>query len=288
MRVKTLIAFLLFTPVCYAQPIQTPEKNAYIEIMGREADKVSICKDDLPQVKFSKWDGEVSLTIKSKNTGFKKPIFSDNKVKISNNKQELNFYRFDEETFKMEILVADKSKCNNVFQFELEGWEDFNFYYQGELTQAEIDEGCKRPNDVIGSYAVYHKTKRNHRAGSTNYKTGKFCHIYRPKWIDAEGNTAWGILEIKDGQYTNTCPKEFWDKAVEPLYCNDTFGASEQGGTQTTSENYVDGSTYTLSEAGTGVSLHGWFQDESAGAHTVRMHLYDDENTLTTDGEAGE
>src|SRR3990170_7564956 len=41
---------------------------------------------------------------------------------------------------------------------------------------------CWRPENVVGSYAVYHISKRDGQ-----YKTGKLFHIYRPQLTDAVG-----------------------------------------------------------------------------------------------------
>jgi len=35
------------------------------------------------------------------------------------------------------------------------------FYYQGPLTEEEIAQGIVRPEEVVGSYAVYHESKKD-------------------------------------------------------------------------------------------------------------------------------
>jgi hypothetical protein len=88
--------------------------------------------------------------------------------------------------FEIEI-VLDEAPASNVFEFQIEGAEDLDFFYQPPLSDEEIAEGAVRPENVIGSYAVYHKAKANHRVGNTSYSTGRAFHIYRPKAIDANG-----------------------------------------------------------------------------------------------------
>ena len=83
------------------------------------------------------------------------------------------------EGFKIDILLKEKP-ATNTFCYDLEGWEDYDFFYQPPLTQQEIDEGASRPPEIEGSYAVYHKTLKNHVVGKTNYETGKFAHIPFP------------------------------------------------------------------------------------------------------------
>src|SRR3990167_308868 len=99
-------------------------------------------------------------------------------------------------------FTLDKKPDTNVFEYKIEGAEEFDFFYQPALTQQEIDEGAERPENVIGSYAVYHKTKANHRIGGTNYATGKAFHIYRPKVIDANGAEVWAKLSYDENSST--------------------------------------------------------------------------------------
>lgn len=93
-------------------------------------------------------------------------------------------------------------------------------YYQPALTQKEIDEGLIRPENVIGSYAFYHATKKDHRIGQTNYMAGKHSHLYRPKAVDTDGNGVWCTFN-KDlnltGVLITTCPQSFLDTAKYPV-----------------------------------------------------------------------
>ncbi len=72
--------------------------------------------------------------------------------------------------------------------------ENVVFYYQPPLTEEFKQQDCEvwthtyvktkkgaefwRPENVVGSYAVYHASKR-----SGVYKTGKICHVYRPQLL---------------------------------------------------------------------------------------------------------
>lgn len=124
------------------------------------------------------------------------------------------------EGFKVDILLNEKPDTN-VFCQTIEGAEDYDFFYQPPLTEEEIKEGAERPENVVGSYAVYHKTLKNNRAVKVegniwdryststqqemveqnklfarasqdgkslewfevvkDYATGKVMHIYRPQ-----------------------------------------------------------------------------------------------------------
>jgi hypothetical protein len=78
--------------------------------------------------------------------------------------------------FEIEIILQEKS---NVFAFPIEDAQDLDFFDQPKLSPEEIAEGTVRPENVIGSYAVYPKAETNHRVGDTLYSTGNACHIYR-------------------------------------------------------------------------------------------------------------
>lgn len=84
--------------------------------------------------------------------------------------------------FEIEIIFWEKPK-SNVCAFPSEDAQDLNFFDQPKPSAEEIPEGTLRPESVIGSYAVYHKTKVNHRVGDTIYATGKACHTYRPNEV---------------------------------------------------------------------------------------------------------
>jgi hypothetical protein len=66
--------------------------------------------------------------------------------------------------FEIEIILQEKS---NVFGFPSEDPQDRDVFDQPKLSPEEIAEGTVRPENLIGSYAVYPKTKTNHRVGDT-------------------------------------------------------------------------------------------------------------------------
>lgn len=232
--------------------IKVSGKQLYKTSIGVEADDViigdKISVDFKPQVTFTKWkdkkgDPENSLTIKvpagliASNT----PTLVNGKVEVKDSKTGFYFNPDPDnvENFKFGLLLFEKP-TTNTWSFQLEGWEEFDFFEQPPLANTEPDGSTwednghgrrKRPADVNGSYAVYHKTKANHIIGQTNYRTGKFCHIYRPKFIDANGNWVWADLHIENGIYTVTVPQSFLDTAATPIKANDTFGNTGVGGT---------------------------------------------------------
>ena len=180
------------------------------------------------EVTLNRWDGEESLTIKRQkdqtNIPFARLLEGSRKEKTIARATTTNSV----EGFEFDIELTEKPDTN-IFTYELEGWEDLGFFYQPELTAEEIEQGAERPENVVGSYAVYHKTKRNHVEGETNYQTGKLFHIYRPLVYDAEGNETWGELAYNEGVLTLTVPREFLDGAAYPVVADPTFGYTSVG-----------------------------------------------------------
>lgn len=135
--------------------------------------------------------------------------------------------------FEFEIVLRERP-VSNVVEMAIET-EGLKFYYQPELTQAEIDEGATRPENVVGSYAVYHATCGNMHKGQATaqkYQTGKAFHIYRPKVVDANGDWIWGELSIDSeaGILSITVDQQWLDSAVYPVRVDPTFGYVDENG----------------------------------------------------------
>lgn len=146
-------------------------------------------------------------------------------------------------------FTLDKKPDTNVFTYKISGAEDFDFFYQPALTPEEIAEGAERPENVTGSYAVYHKSKANHRLGDTNYATGKVAHIFRPKAIDANGVEEWATLDYSNGVLSVVVPQSFLDASVYPVRVDPTFGYTSVGATSVAGAKDTSYAIiYTLSE----------------------------------------
>ena len=130
-----------------------------------------------------------------------------------------------ENEFDIDFTLESKPDTN-VFEYRIEGAEEFDFFYQPELTPEEIADGNSRPENVVGSYAVYHKTKRDNCTNCEHalYQTGKVAHIYRPKAIDANGAEEWAVLSYGNGVLSVEVPQKFLDDAVYPVRVDPTFG----------------------------------------------------------------
>lgn len=215
------------------------ENNTYIlDAKTNPKDRVEVeigdakQQDFHPQVKIKRWDNEVNTSFRyvhdEKNPAV---VEEDGKVKWIGKDTEAHFYELTEGEGGYEFEVILKKKpVSNVVQFTL-NTKDLDFFYQPALTEQEIDDGVNRPENVIGSYAVYASENKVNIVGGKEYKCGKVGHIYRPKIIDALGVEVWGELSIdtEAGILSVTVPKEFLDEAKYPVIVDPTFGYTGVG-----------------------------------------------------------
>ena len=158
-------------------------------------------------------------------------------------------------SFEYEITIANNKAGTNQplsnISFPITS-SGLDFFYQPALTQEEINKGAYCPDNVVGSYAVYHSTKSNHIVGQVNYGTGKAFHIYRPMLIDNAGNTIYADLTIANGYLTIDFSKiQSWlDKAKYPVVIDPEFGYTTKGaGAFTVIANINTGISQTLGMA---------------------------------------
>lgn len=233
-----------------------------------QGERVEISKTEAAMTLYG-WADEYAITIKPQiptvsfkatNRDFKvnanRPLFSKRmEYKASAVTAFIEPKEGTENEFDIDFTL-DTKPDTNVFEYKIEGAEEFDFFYQPELTQEEIDEGAERPDNVVGSYAVYHKTKANHRVGSTNYAVGKIMHIYRPKVIDANGAEVWAELNYDNGTLSVTVPQKSLDEAVYPVRVDPTFGYTSIGASNDNiamdfnNNAYRIGTVFSLSEVG--------------------------------------
>jgi hypothetical protein len=207
--------------------IPAKDKNSVKTIIG---DELSTPQEFLPSIKLSRWDDEVSFKVGFDVSAITKAsrTFSN----LGNNNYQLTTPLLD---FKIYPLPADKQMEDGGLEFEIIlkakpptnkiilpiETTGLDFFYQPALTQEGIDHGAIRPENVVGSYAVYHSTKSNDYSlrGGKNYRTGKAFHIYRPKVIDNIGAWAWADLnvDVPGHKLTVTIPQAFLDSAVYPV-----------------------------------------------------------------------
>jgi len=191
--------------------------------------------DFKPQFKIKRWDNEINFSMRAQEDPDATVDIERDIVKYKTKDYEVHQYNKPEAGedggFEFE-WVLDKKPKSNIFNATIQS-KELNFFYQPELTKKEKKEGSSQPDNVVGSYAVYHKTKRNNQIGGKSYKTGKAFHIYRPEAIDAKGARVWCELNIDEqaGILTVTVPDEFLNNASYPVKVDPTFGYTTKGGT---------------------------------------------------------
>jgi len=215
-----------------------------------------------PQVKIKRWDNEVNASFRLIDDEPKQLVIKGEKIKLVGNKKEVHFYELpvskelQEGGYEFEVILKEKPASNKLeFSIETKG---LSFFYQRELTQEEKDKGTIRPDNIVGSYAVYCSENKINYVGGKLYRTGKVGHIYRPKIIDSAGNWVWGELniDVKKKLLTVTIPQEFLDTAVYPVRhaAGLLFGYDTIGSSGVDISSYLSGSLYT-GEIGTAISM---------------------------------
>lgn len=162
----------------------------------------------------------------------------------------------------------------------LEPYETFEQYGQPWIRKKNVD-GCLeaiRPMAGQGAIVVFHRQKRHHAVGGTNYGAGSPLTILAPKLTDAAGKTCWGRPHVdpQTGIYTETFPQEFWDKAIYPVVSNATFGPSFSGTSWGSfNANQARACGPVMGAAGTGTSITFHLNYTSANTPCT-MCLYPD------------
>lgn len=226
----------------------TPKENPKDKIEVEIGDSKDLTQFQ-PQFKVMRWDNEVNFSARLISDEEIDETITQNDEKITWGKGNIlaDFYDLpitEEHTeggMEFEVILKERPKTNVVtFTLNTKG---LDFFYQPELTVEEKLQGIKKPENVIGSYAVYASEQKTNYVGGKEYKTGKVGHIYRPRVEDAEGNTVWGELNVdtNNGLLTVTIPDEWLDKAVYPVRhaAGLTFGYTTAGSGSISTDNIM-------------------------------------------------
>lgn len=187
---------------------------------------------------------------------------------------EADVFHMEGDTLKWDVEYAEDPRGAGSGDFTetwaIEAAPGVSFHYQPPLTRAEIDAGHVRPDNVVGSYAVY-TDKKDHfvdARGKTivNYGTGKLAHIYRPFITDADGATIWGVLNISNGVMSVTIPGDFLDKAAYPVTLDPDLGSTIIGGSSVGNRDRMSGTYSTSTVAGVVSSLFFYGGDITGGS----------------------
>lgn len=275
------------------------------EVTLPRGDKVEIGDRDAidfkPRLKLNRWDGESFIKVGLPTTAQSSPVIEGEKLRWVEPDLEVRFYPLELETvegftqnelggFEFEIILKEKPPTNQIIlEIETQG---LKCHYQPPLTPEEIAEGAVRPDNVVGSYAVYHDSRGSIHASAQDaekYKCGKAFHIYRPKITDANSDWVWAELNIdeKAGTLTVTIDQDWLDKAVYPVVVDPTFGYETLGASDAYYSGLRTGSKFTCPEAGTGVSI-SWGNDYAFSGQATKCCLYDAGGNKVSDGETEE
>ena len=281
-----------------------------------------------PNISGSKpnFDGE-KLTFSNKAADTLKPLFASIGLVDAAPKMEVAFYPRQPE----QISEKDASGNESVYTINEEGGVEFDtilyekpesneifypmqskgleFYYQPPLNQGEQSDGIEctettcqnsdgkvvnyRPENVIGSYAVYYEGSKSGdytEAGGKNYKIGKVFHIYRPSISDTNGKKVWGTLSIneKENQLSITVPQDFLDAAVYPINIDPIFGYSGIGA----SDCWLSGNYYRGSRVVTPIDSNGatiskislYAKEDYSGTLNYKAAIANDNKKLISNG----
>lgn len=237
-----------------------------------------------PQLKVMRWDNEVNISLRL--------------IQDENMSCEFRELTEIEGGYAFDVILKEQPKSNKI-EFTLND-KDLAYHYQPPLTEEwklgkdnklsrfnivkitetdviDIDGRTvyHRPENVVGSYAIYSATPKKNYTNGKEYKTGKIGHLYRPKITDAKGNEVWGTLNIEKGILTITIPQDFLDKAVYPVTVDPDLGYTSVGA----GGGLTDGVCFTCQATsdGTGgtTSVIKYYVSSSDTTSTVHLGIYD-------------
>ncbi|TAH54404.1 MAG: hypothetical protein EWM51_06840 [Treponema sp.] len=184
---------------------------------------------------LSRWSGSVSLSFGTEGDYRGKTIVRGNEILLkpeATPKTHHVFRRLDGDRFEYDVVLLREPETN-VVSIDLSVPDGLEFFRQ-PTEEAARRKGIRCAPEVFDSYAVYWK-ERNGR-----FKTGKFCHIYRPRIRDARGREVWGRLEITGRVMTVTIPEEWLADAAYPVVVDPVIGTQTRGALNTIDWNNED------------------------------------------------
>lgn len=185
-----------------------------------------------PQFKTLHWDNDANFSARLvAPTNSILPTITGDMIEWDDGNVVARFYEEVSSDGAFEVEVQFNAiPSTNIITYSLQT-KNLDLFYQPELTADEVAAGYSRPDNVVGSYAAYHSSKRDNE-----YKAGKAFHIYRPSAKDASGVEVWCDLRI-DGALTTltiTIPQGFLDSATYPVTVDPTFGYATAGASSST------------------------------------------------------
>ncbi len=236
--------------------------------------------DFKPQIKIKRWNNNANLSVRVKGLPEGEEVVMNKGNKITHTKgyMETRFFFVEEEDsecsrHEMDVVLYDRPP-NNYVEFTISS-KNLVFYKQPELTQDEIDNGAERPDNIVGSYAVYNKELID-----SVWLETKAMHIYRPIIRDATGKEIWGEIDIvaeAEGQFGTmkvTIDKEWLKDAVYPVTVDPTFGYTTGGGSTQKCNEVVTGNVFTCPQDGFMYGMSAYLSKGSASRNAEAACYY--------------
>ena len=317
---KVIVLILFCAAVCCGQDLRTIDAPDFVKVDAESSvysfdlsdAAVKIGDENLfrPVVTSEKFDGEAWLAIvhpDSFEISTEKESLADGELSVTVDSVIHKYYALDANSLEYEIILPSRP-ATNIITMYLDFPAGIEFWYQDTLendyknntpteyvygeqtdpnepapiigsqpamTLEEYLERHDRPENVVGSYAVYF----NKRHGK--YKTGKLCHIYRPKLIDDNGAEKWADLHIDPATkiLTITMDSAWLDKAAYPVTVDPTFGYTSAGSSSANYNDQIVAQLYVSSDdilitPSASTTIHV-YQRKTPNASDIRMGIYD-------------
>lgn len=235
----------------------------------------------LPQMKLLVWGNEANFSARLSDAKFDLGEISHiaEKTTWRRGLVEAAFYPTGE-GYEFELILASRP-ISPTIEFSLQH-KNMAFFFQPALTKEEERAGDYRPDDVVGSYAVYHASRKGNE-----YGIGKAFHLYRPWAQDATGKRVWCDLAIdpKLNRMTIALPVEFWRSAVYPVLVDPTFGYTSAPATESAwTSNRLYGATGTPASSGTVTSIWVYARVTTGSGNVKPVLVLKSAKTIVSNG----
>jgi hypothetical protein len=240
----------------------------------------------IPQITARGWNGESRMSISLPDDKNHLATITDRADIITYDQADFSckWYPRGQQGFEWEYILQKKPE-KNLITFDI-ALDNVIPFFQPELTKKEIDEGCYRPPQTVGSYALYHPTGRwNH------YKGGRFGRILRPRVISNNAKEVWADLKITKEQLLITVPQDFLDSAEYPIMVDPTatFGSGDLDGDGSYSSmgaGYLRGQKLTSpADTLTAVSFTAWlYSPPASGTRYAKAVLVGSDKNIVANG----
>lgn len=287
--------------------LQRPEHTNGSQGIGTYIGSPDLTDGFYPHVRVSRWDDDVWMefrpTVDLGNFADRLTDDGNGGLEFVGNNFEARFYEVTDDElpnfvsdghggFEFEIILRQVPPINQIsMQVATHNCE---LWYQPDA--ATQGPGCYVPDDVVGTYAVYATSQADGKPRAHNkWRTGKLCHILKPKVFDDTG--AWIYATFNDdagstGVLTITVDPVWLASATYPVRIDPTAGYTSQGASNRgigTNYNHLgnasgsnDDSTGSLGSDATLSAGHAYLA-KGANGNAAKCAIYLDTGTLAND-----